>query len=199
MAAFLQLALLSAAAGCVPPDCHRPDCGTCSVACCVLLVEVATAEVQLMQALNGSLAKGGPDGRFFLKPTAESPCGEALCPVPAAPPLVHVPPGLHPAGFGDLRPFHPEAVSFIGQAYHATLKRIYNDTLNFLIYAPKPDLPNASRMQVHSISQIGGAYCDDGQNYKNIAVLLKSLGFAYREVQSTGCPLKGRGKAHVEL
>jgi len=90
-------------------------------------------------------------------------------------------------------------VSFIGQAFHATLKRIYNDTLNFLIYAPKPDQPNASRMQVHSMSQIGGAYCDEGQNYKNIGVLLKSLGFAFRELQSMGCPLKGKGKAHVEL
>ena len=45
-------------------------------------------------------------------------------------------------------------------------------------------------MQVHSISQIGGAYCDDGQNYKNIAVLLKSLGFLYRELGSTGCASK---------
>jgi len=97
-------------------------------------------------------------------------------------------------GFGDLRPFHPKDVSFIGQAFHATKKQIYNDTMNFLIYAPTPQLPanTTSTMLVHSISQIGGAYCDDGQNYKNIAVLLNSLGFRYDELSSTGCPAKNK-------
>jgi len=84
MHSLLHLVLIGAVVGCVSPDCHRPDCGTCSVACCVLLVEVAAAEAQLMQALNGSLAKGGPDGRFILKPTAESPYGSSLCPVAVA-------------------------------------------------------------------------------------------------------------------
>merc|ERR1711918_24766 len=101
-----------------------------------------------MLALNTSLAKGGPDGRFTLKPTAESPYG-----------------------FGDLRPYHPTEVSFIGQAYHLTEKRTYTDTINFLILKESA----MATMKAFSISQIGGAYGDAGQNYKNIVVLLKSL------------------------
>ena len=61
---------------------------------------------KLMRMLNSSLARGGPDGRFFLQPTYESPYG-----------------------FGDLRKFHPDAVSFIGQAIHLTPKRTFPQLL----------------------------------------------------------------------
>ena len=156
-----MLALLIASAACPPPDCDRPDYGSCGVACCKLLVHFPNlSSVALMQKLNTSLAMGGPDAHFTLMPTAESPYG-----------------------FGDLRPYHPDAASFIGQAWHLTEKATYNDTLNFLILK---DSPNAT-MRTFSISQIGGAYGDDGQNYKNIAVLLKSLNESYTELEHQGC------------
>jgi len=78
----LILCLTGMAAACVPPDCSRPDCGTCGVACCAITVRVQASEVELMQWLNRTLASGGPDGRFFLKPTAEDPYG--------APALIHL-------------------------------------------------------------------------------------------------------------
>ena len=42
------------------------------------------------------------------------------------------------AGFADLRPYHPEQVSFLGQAWHATEKLTFNDTLNLLILKESP-------------------------------------------------------------
>jgi hypothetical protein len=45
--------------------------------------------------------------------------------------------------------------------------------LNFVIY------PNdgyyQSKLSAFSISQIAGAYCDDGQNYKNLKQLIRGL------------------------
>ncbi|KAL1521298.1 hypothetical protein AB1Y20_020967 [Prymnesium parvum] len=159
---------LLAAMACVPPDCDREDCGTCGVSCCSLTLSFpGTNVVDLMQMLNSSIAKGGPDTRFVLRPTAENPFG-----------------------FGDLRPYHPDVVFFIGQAWHKTAKYTYTDTVNYLIYAPPKDAPNSSKMKVHSISQIGGAYCDAGQNYKNIVVLVKSLNIPFEELASNGCPTK---------
>ena len=106
--------------------------------------------------------------RFILRPTAENDYG-----------------------FGDLRPYHPDTVNFIGQAWHKTAKYTYTDTLNYLIYAPPKGSPQSSTMKVHSISQIGGAYCDDGQNYKNIVVLIKALKVPYKELSAEGCPASG--------
>jgi len=157
--------LTSAALACVAPDCDRPDYGTCGNACCTLTLQFPnTSSVALMQALNMTLAKGGPDGRFTLKSTDET------APYP---------------GFADLRPYHPDEVSFLGQAWHATEKHTYNDTLNLLILKESPK----ATLRAFSVSQIGGAYGDGGQNYKNIAVLVKSLvGMPFVEVSSYGCP-----------
>ena len=128
-----MLPLLSVLLTCVPPDCDRPDFGTCGNACCSLLVHFPnTSSVALMQALNSSLAKGGPDGRFHLRPTAET------APYP---------------GFADLRPYHPEQVSFLGQAWHATQKLTFNDTLNLLILKESP----RATLRAFSTSEIGGA------------------------------------------
>ena len=129
----LMLPLLSVLLACVPPDCDRPDFGTCGNACCSLLVHFPnTSSVALMHALNSTLAKGGPDGRFHLMPTAET------APYP---------------GFADLRPYHPEQVSFLGQAWHATEKLTFNDTLNLLILKESP----RASLRAFSTSQIGGA------------------------------------------
>ena len=66
--------------------------------------------------------------------------------------------------FDDLRPYGLDA-DFIGQTIHTTNKKKYNDTVNISIF---PD-----KVEIFSISQIGGAYCDDGQNYKNIVKISK--------------------------
>ena len=159
---FWVLLLLPAVHACVPPDCDRPDFGTCGNACCKLLVQFSNvSSVSLMRSLNDSLASGGPDQRYTLLPTAESPYG-----------------------FGDLRPYHPEAVSFIGQAEHLTSNHTYIDTLNFLLLK---ESANAAMLKAFSISRIGGAYGDDGQNFKNIVLLLNSLGLEYKELEFEGC------------
>ena len=59
----LLATLLTTSLACVPPDCDRPDVGTCGNACCKLTLSFAnTSSASLMKALNTSLAKGGPDG-----------------------------------------------------------------------------------------------------------------------------------------
>ena len=48
--ALMMLALVGMALSCVPPDCDRPDFGTCGNACCSLLVHFPnTSSVALMQ------------------------------------------------------------------------------------------------------------------------------------------------------
>ena len=112
--------------------------------------------------------------------------------------------------FADMRPYHPDQISFMGQAWHTTEERTYNDTINLLILKESPH----ATMRAFSISQIGGvsssapsnrglaephtrapavlrhqAYGDAGQNYKNIAGLVKSLtGMPFVEVSNEGCP-----------
>lgn len=51
----------------------------------------------------------------------------------------------------------------------------YNDTLNFAVYNESGNFFQ-SRVNAFSISQIATAYCDAGQNYKNLVGLIKSLG-----------------------
>ena len=49
------------------------------------------------------------------------------------------------------------------------------------------EAPSAT-LKAFSTSQIGGAYGDAGQNYKNIAVLLKALpNMPFTELQAEGC------------
>ena len=56
---------------------------------------------------------------------------------------------------------------------HTTFVKKYNDTLNLVIYPNKSSY--MSKLSAFSISQIHGAYCDDGQNYKNLILLIKGL------------------------
>lgn len=48
--------------------------------------------------------------------------------------------------------------------------------------------PSARFPQGFSTSQIAGAYCDAGQNYKNIIQVVKALGVAFKETTVRGCP-----------
>ncbi|CAH1258728.1 Hypp2059 [Branchiostoma lanceolatum] len=93
------------------------------------------------------------------------------------------------SGGDDLRPYNVSA-SFILQGVHMTLVHHYNDTLNFVLKdSMKPSIkPLGATLDAFSISQIAGAYCDDGQNYKNLVGFVKGLNMKYTETTMAGCP-----------
>ena len=142
------LALLGFSAACTLDGCDHPDCGSCGNACCKLSITVPEDTESVMNKLNGSIVSGGPDGLYTPMMTAEGTLT-----------------------FGDLRPFG-KPIDFIGQAVHTTINGMYNDTVNFSL-APKAD--NGTEIAAFSISQIAGAYCDDGQNYWNILQLVQGV------------------------
>ena len=67
-------------------------------------------------------------------------------------------------------------VDFIGQTWHATADGKYNDTINFTL-APIGKNKEGCVIKAFSISQIAGAYNDEGQNYFNIVQLINSASF----------------------
>ncbi|KAJ1403923.1 hypothetical protein B484DRAFT_457444 [Ochromonadaceae sp. CCMP2298] len=143
----LALALISCAADNIS---NHPDAGSCGNACCRLglYIRDETTE-QVMVKLNSTISKGGPDSRYIPQMTAEGTMT-----------------------FGDLRPY-AKGVDFIGQAWHTTINLLYNDTINFLL---KPQEGGKSTaVYAVSISQIAGAYGDDGQNWFNIDQLFSSI------------------------
>ena len=140
------------ARACLPPDCENVDCGSCGNACCKLKIYITSTPagtpprpVDVMTALNETLGHGGPDSRYSLPPLAGG--------------------GF---GFSDLRPYNLTGVSFIGQSYHLTAKRTYTDTQDWTIGPATYKGLTGVVIKAFSISQIGGAYCDAGQNYKNL-------------------------------
>lgn len=166
---MLRIAVLSSicllATGCVPPDCDRPDHGTCVNACCKLEF-IFDAKLVAPQALIKKIAtvvgNGGPDSRYFAV--------EA----------------------NTVQPWASDA-SFVVQAIHETEKHIYNDTLHFASYTSTspPTLGDTVLLAFsHSQDFIKGnfAYGDHGQNYKNLAALVKALEIPYQESALLGCP-----------
>merc|ERR1712070_622478 len=100
------------------------------------------------------LSKGGPDGGFALQPNAEGTFGLA--------------------NFSDKTGI-PKMMQYIGTTYHTTYGPLhYNDTINMNIF-PDCEYEGNAVLTLFSISQIPGAFGDAGQNYKNIAQILKAL------------------------
>merc|ERR1711939_443293 len=131
-------------------DCKNVDFGSCGNACCHLDIAFpnhSTEDVRdaLLKAFDGA------DGRYTAQMTAEGTLG-----------------------FGDLRPFNASA-DFIGQAWHLTKNEMYNDTINFALYAANDgeNKGKGTTATAFSISQIAGAFGDSGQNYYNIGALLE--------------------------
>ncbi|CAF0771630.1 unnamed protein product [Brachionus calyciflorus] len=91
----------------------------------------------------------------------------------------------------DLRQYNISC-NFILQGVHTTLVKKYQDTLNFAIFPETSQKFFQSRMTAFSISQIGGAYCDEGQNYKNLIYLIKSLNIEFIENHVAGCQPRPR-------
>jgi len=158
------------------PDCANVDKGSCGNACCKLAFVVKEDPATAVQMLNKSLAGGGPDGLFTLQPTFEGTLG-----------------------FADLRPFK-QGVAFIGQVHHMTSgPSHFNDTIDFTI-APQecageaPCNAEGSIIRAFSLSLIAGAYGDNGQNYKNIALVMKNIAwkappaFGADAHQDASCP-----------
>ena len=116
---------------------------------CKQLYTVSESTSKAMNLLNASILSGGPDGRYTAQLMADG--------------------GV---GFGDLRPYGVDA-DFIGQAIHTTYApNYYNDTIDFAI---SPNGDTGSSINIFSLSLIGGAYCNDGQNYFNIVQLMESI------------------------
>ena len=149
---FLCAVLLVAIDGCTYKDCDHPDFGSCGNACCKLVynIEGLTTEAT-MNALSKTLLSGGPDGQYTPQMTAE---GTLL--------------------FGDLRPYD-KPVDFIGQVWHVTTNKAYNDTINLTI---GPGKGKSTQVTAFSVSQIAGAYGDDGQNYYNIVQIFEAVDWA---------------------
>mmetsp|Transcript_356 Transcript_356/g.653 ORF Transcript_356/g.653 Transcript_356/m.653 type:complete len:176 (-) Transcript_356:161-688(-) len=134
--------------GCEFEGCDHVDMGSCGTACCRLSIFIdGETSTEVMNKLNSSLVLGGPDKLYIPMMTAEGTLT-----------------------FGDLRPFD-KPVDFIGQAWHTTANLVYNDTVNILLTSTDA----GTDVYAFSISQIAGAYSDEGQNYFNIVQLFDSV------------------------
>jgi len=133
------------------PDapCERVDFGTCGNACCGVDFRVPKGTSATADAFKRALSNGGPDGRYTLPPLN----------------------GGRP-GFTDLRKF-PVDADFIGQVVHTTAKRNFHDTINIRI---APDGSKGSLVRAFSISDIGGALGDNGQNFANVDRIAEAVG-----------------------
>mmetsp|Transcript_19173 Transcript_19173/g.38774 ORF Transcript_19173/g.38774 Transcript_19173/m.38774 type:complete len:164 (-) Transcript_19173:225-716(-) len=154
------------AQACVAPDCDNQDCGSCANACCKLSFSFppSMASSDIASVLNDTIKGGGPDGRYFETTLAE--------------------------GVQNVADLHPLGVPlYIAKTIHTTSKRIYNDSIDMTI----TDSDKGAVLRAFSISQIGGAYCDAGQNFKNIVTLMKpvyaklGINFSYSHVDES-CP-----------
>jgi len=154
------------AQACVAPDCDNQDCGSCANACCKLTFTFppSMTSTDVATVLNNTIMGGGPDGRYFETTLAEG---------------VHNVADLHPLG----------VPVYIAKTIHTTAKRVYNDSIDMTI----TDSAGGATLRAFSISQVGGAYCDAGQNFKNIVTLIKpvyeklGLNFSYAHVDDS-CP-----------
>lgn len=124
------------------------DFGSCGNACCKLAMLIDEHPESVLKKMNGTLLSRGPDGQYKASLLAE---------------------GM--LGFTDLRRYKV-GVDFIGQSTHITDNGQYTDTQNWLIY---PTTEGGSKLVGFSISQIGGAYGDDGQNYYNLKQIMSTL------------------------
>jgi hypothetical protein len=149
----LLVAVFAIVQACEDALCNNPDFGSCGNACCKLSFSLPSLSTEkAMNTLNSTIHSHGPDSLWNSQMTAEGT-----------------------SGFADLRPYS-KPVDFIGQAFHTTKNGMYVDTINLTI-AP---VENGSKIVGFSLSQIGGAYGDDGQNYFNLMSLVQA---AFPDVQ----------------
>lgn len=160
---ILSVILLGLAQACLFEECGHPDFGSCGNACCRLSIYIKNENtMDVMNKLKNSIISGGPDNLYIPMKTADGVL------------------------FTDLRS-RSTSEHFLGQAYHTTENRKFNDTLNFLISSR--DRGRSSSVTAFSISQIGGAYTDSGQNFYNLHQLFDKLewsdGYRLRNADSS--------------
>lgn len=143
------------------PNCEYVDFGSCGNACCKLdAVVPSTTTEAVMTLLNATLTAGGFDGRYRAEPTAEGSPGCA-----------------------DLR-FALMPVDYICKFIHTTVGG-YDDSITLTV-APTPD---GVTLRLFSLSLIGGAYGDSGQNFLNLFMVLDALkGVATFSHVDRSCP-----------
>eukprot|EP00484_Ammonia_sp_Unknown_P015533 CAMPEP_0197062320 /NCGR_PEP_ID=MMETSP1384-20130603/143734_1 /TAXON_ID=29189 /ORGANISM="Ammonia sp." /LENGTH=165 /DNA_ID=CAMNT_0042498253 /DNA_START=20 /DNA_END=517 /DNA_ORIENTATION=- len=81
-------------------------------------------------------------------------------------------------------------LTFVVQGKHSTATMHYNDTLNFGVMSGGVDNCTVQAFS-HSQDFITGdfAYCDEGQNYKNLVTIIQALGnLKYEQMILFGCP-----------
>lgn len=179
--------LLTATRGedCAPgvPDCDHVDRGGCGNACCLITMQVRTSAAEVVQNLNSSVATtNGPDGMYSFAPMDSGDIG-----------FVTYEDTINLVKF--IR--HT-------QGYPCPLNGtcIYKDTIDILVtpsMTAKPSATLSARriadnskdehsllsherggapltdIKFFSISNIGGAYGDGSQNYKNILMLIREM------------------------
>jgi hypothetical protein len=165
LASTLLLGIVVFSLACVAPNCDRPDKGTCVNACCKLQFQIngdaAGSPAMLVKQIAASLAKGGPDGRYFsVENNTIQPWSSANDVVIQA---IHT----------TVKHTYNDTVHFAisppaGQGHDAITLHAFS----------------------HSQDFIAGnfAYSDRGQNYKNIVTLVQSLNLPYTESTVFGCP-----------
>ncbi|XP_077992359.1 uncharacterized protein LOC144446466 [Glandiceps talaboti] len=87
----------------------------------------------------------------------------------------------------DLRKYNVSA-QFLLQGQHMTLVHQYIDTMNMAFYYGDDGKRMGTLLHAFSISNIAGALCDAGQNYKNLVGFVKALGVSFSEKLVSGCP-----------
>eukprot|EP00731_Ephydatia_muelleri_P031524 Em0023g31a len=148
------------ARSCQPPDCDHPDCGSCGNACCALEFLFPLGPDTAFKTLVTDLQNGGADSLYTY------------------------------VGSSDLRPYNlTSGAMYMIQAIHTTLVMRYNDTLDFVVVSTSSSPPLFSVVRIFSVSQIQGALCDAGQNYKNIVGFIKGLGVEYVQRTVFGCAI----------
>lgn len=135
-------------------DCQNVDFGTCGGACCRVQATVQGSVEDVAKALNTSLMNGGPDGGYTLQPL----WGNGFA-------------GGAGTGFESLG----GADGYLGQVHHITSIARYNDTINFHLTSSADN--KTATITAFSLSLIGGALGDAGQNFKNIIMALNGANF----------------------
>merc|ERR1712203_1118083 len=135
-------------------DCQNVDFGSCGGACCKLDFDVEGTTVEVVNKLNLTLGTTGPDEYYWPQRTAEGSLG-----------------------FADLTLMgSPMGFDYIGEVSHTTSGQgHYVDYIRFNIRNSTTGMNGShSVVRAHSISGIGGALSDNGQNFKNIMTAMKA-------------------------
>ena len=150
MKIFLLVAVvfISAVYTCEAPDCDNVDLGSCGNACCLMEYYLEESPEVVADLLRQKLDQGGLDGRFDLE-------------------------RMNDGSRGIIDYSRADAPFFMGKFKHHTASFKYVDDIS-LQWEPST-AEGLTKLRAFSISLIGGAYGDAGQNFKNIHLFMKTF------------------------